>query len=112
MLPVRYPRQEFPLGGPIAVQRVEDDHAWDLLTPVQEYAEECLGGNVIASALREDLQHTAVLIHRPSPIMGSALNREQSFVDMPCVTWSGAPALLRIRWPTRGTMGGSPRTPR
>ena len=53
LLPVCHPRQEFPPGGPIAVQGVEGDHAWDLPTPVQEYAEARLGGNVIASALRE-----------------------------------------------------------
>jgi hypothetical protein len=41
-LPVFHPRQDLPLGHTIALQFIGDDHPGDILTALEELAEELL----------------------------------------------------------------------
>jgi hypothetical protein len=92
VLPVFHTGQDLSLGRPVAFQLIGNDDPGNVLASFEELAEELLGGRLITAPLHKDIQHTAVLIHRPSQIMASALNREKHLIEMPYITWSGTPA--------------------
>ena len=52
-----------PFRGAVALELVRDDHPWDILTPLEELPKELLGGLLVASALDQDSEDSAVLIH-------------------------------------------------
>jgi hypothetical protein len=103
VLTVFHTGQDLPRGRPVAVPLIRADDPWNGLASCEKLAEQRLGGRLMTASLHEDIQHTAVLIHRPPQIRASALNREKHLIEMPFVTWSGTPApeLIGIRLPTR-----------
>lgn len=72
--------QHLPLGGPIARQFVGDEHPWHVLAALQYFAEELLGGGLIAAALHQNIQAIAVLIHRAPEIVRLAIDFEEHLV--------------------------------
>jgi hypothetical protein len=56
MLTMFYPRQEFPLGGPIGVQFVRDDHVGHVGYAIEPPAEELPGGLLIPTALPKHIE--------------------------------------------------------
>jgi hypothetical protein len=67
--------QDLPFGGCIAFQLIGHNHPWHVRQPFEELAEELLRGGRVAPALHQDIEHMAVLIHRPPEIVAFSANR-------------------------------------
>jgi hypothetical protein len=98
VLSVFHPRQDLPLGGPIAFEFIRDEHPWDVLTSLEEFAEKLLRRLLVPATLHENIEHehVAVLVDRPSEIMALAVDGQKHFVQMPFIARSGAPATQLI----------------
>ena len=96
--PVHRFSENLPLRGAIAFEFIGDDHPWDVLAPFEELAKELLRGLLITPALHQDIQHIAVLIHRPPQIVTLTMNGQKDFIQVPFVTRprAAAPELIRI----------------
>src|SRR5258708_38407648 len=79
-LAVLYARQNLAFGRRIALQFIGDDHAWDVLEPYAELAEKTFGGFLVASALHQDIQYIAVLVHCSPKVMSLTTDREEDLV--------------------------------
>lgn len=95
-LTVLHAREHLALCRAIAFELIGDDHAWDVLQPFEELAEELLGRLLIASPLYEDIQDVVVLIHRPPQVMTLAMDRQKYLVQMPFIPRLRAPATQAI----------------
>ncbi len=62
VLAMLHSRQALSFGGPIAFEFISDDHPWNVLTALEELAEELLGGLLVPSSLHQDVEHHTVLI--------------------------------------------------
>ena len=96
MLPVLNARQDFTLGCPVALELVGHDDPGDISQPLEQFAQEALGGFVVTSGLHQDVERVSVLIHCPPEIMVLAVHGEHHLIQMP-----GVPAL---RWPATGVL--------
>jgi hypothetical protein len=69
--------------------------------PFEELAEELLGRLLVPSALHEDIEDSAVLIHGPPQIVTFLVDREKHLIYMPLVAWPRTPTteLIGIRLP-------------
>ena len=90
-LPVCHAGQYLTLRRAVAFEFVCDDHPSNVLTALEELAEELLGGLLVPSPLHQDVEHYAVLIHRPPQIVPLLVDRDEYFIQVPFVAWSGAP---------------------
>ena len=63
VLAVLHARQDLTFRRSIALQFISDDHAWDVLESFEELAKEAFRRVCVPSALHQDIQHVAVLIH-------------------------------------------------
>src|SRR5262245_8003428 len=70
-----HPRQALPLRGTVALQLIGDDDPWDVLTPLQQLAEDLLRGLFVAPALHQNIQDIVVLIHRSPQVMALTVIR-------------------------------------
>ncbi len=91
VLSVFHTRENLPLRRAVAFEFVCDDHPSNVLTALEELAEELLGGLLVPSPLHQDVEHYAVLIHRPPQIVPLLVDRDEYFIQVPFVAWSGAP---------------------
>jgi len=85
MLPMFHAWQELPLGGSITVQLVRDDDPWSILAPLEQLAEEFLCDLLVPPALHQDIEHLALLIHRPPEVVAFAMNGQKHLIQMPLV---------------------------
>jgi hypothetical protein len=97
VLAMLHPRQEFPLGGPITFEFIGDEHPWDVLTALEELAEELLGGLFIPPPLHQDGELHAVLIHGPPQIVPLLIDRDEDLIQVPLIPWLRTPAAQVIR---------------
>jgi hypothetical protein len=67
---------------------------------LEECPEALLGRGLVPSPLDQDLEDSAVLIHRPPQIVLLPTNGEKDLVQRPCVTWlrTSAAELMGILW--------------
>ncbi len=88
-------------GRSITLQLIGNDHAWDVLKPLEQFAEKSFGGMLIATTLYEDIQHISVLIYRSPQILSFATDREKHLVQMPLVATmrTATPQLIGVRLP-------------
>src|SRR3954470_14532558 len=78
-------RHDFPLCRTVARQLVGDHDARRPALPLQQLAQQALGGALITPALHQDVEHEAVLIHRtPYPVL-LAGDLHRHLVQMPFV---------------------------
>jgi hypothetical protein len=91
VLPVFHPWQDLALGRRIALQLIRHEHPRDILAPFEQLAEERLGSFFVASALDEDVQPSAVLLHRPPQIVALLVERDEYLIQVPLVAWAGTP---------------------
>src|SRR5262245_38963040 len=98
MLPMFYPWEQLPFGGPVALQFIGDDDPRHVGQLPEQLVEELLRRPLIAPTLHQDVEHVALLIHRPPEIMTLALDREKHLVHVPFITRSSAsaPELISI----------------
>ncbi len=61
----------------------------------QQLPEEPHRGATISPRLHEDVEHVAILVHRPPEILPAAIERDEEFVKMPRVTLLPPPAPQR-----------------
>jgi hypothetical protein len=80
VLPVFDTGQALPLCRPIAFEFIGDEHPWDVLASFEELAEELLGRVLVPSALHEDIEDSAVLIHGPPQIMAFLVDRDEHLI--------------------------------
>src|SRR5439155_20097222 len=58
-------RQDLGLSCGVASQLVGDNHPWDVLKHLQQFAEELLRSPLVTPRLDEDVEHIAVLVDGP-----------------------------------------------
>ncbi len=75
-------RQHLPFCCTIAFQPIGDDDPWDVVAAFEELAEEFLRRLLVTSALHQDIEHVAVLIHRPPEVMPLTLDRQEDLIQM------------------------------
>src|SRR6266487_9146 len=85
VLAMLHSRQDFPFRRTITGEFVGNDHARDVGEPFEQLTEKSFGCMLVTSALYQDIQHVAVLIHRPPQVVLLATNREYDLVQMPFV---------------------------
>ena len=91
VLAMLHARQDLSLGGPIAFEFIRDDHPWNVLTALEELAEELLSSVLVPSPLHQDVEHHAVLVHRPPQIVPLLVNRDEYFIQVLLITRPGTP---------------------
>ena len=91
-------RQQLLLRGTIAVQLVGDEHPRHVLQALQQLAEELLGGLLVPTALRQNVEHRAILIDRPPQVVPFAIDHKTHLVQVPRVARLGPsmPELIRL----------------
>jgi hypothetical protein len=98
MLPMFDTGQDLAHGGTVASQLIHDHHSMDISLALEKLANEGPGGFLVAPTLDENIQHVAVLIHRPPEGVTYAMHGQTHIIQMPHVAWLGAPALADC-WP-------------
>src|SRR5262245_15030334 len=73
----------------IASELIGDQHPRRRALPLEEFAEEPLGGLSVATALAEDVEDVAVLVDGPPQILTTAVDRQEHLVEVPLVAGSG-----------------------
>src|SRR5262245_34548715 len=68
-LPMFHPRKDLALGRAVALELIGDDHARDVLQPLEQLAEKLLGGFLVPATLHQDVEDGILLIHRAPQIM-------------------------------------------
>ena len=63
VLPMLHARHQLPLGGPITLQFIRDDHPWNVLASLEQLAKEPFGRSLIATGLDQDIENITILIH-------------------------------------------------
>jgi hypothetical protein len=73
----------------IASELIGDQHPRRRALPLEEFAEEPLGGLSVAPALDEDVEDVAVLVDGPPQILTTAVDRHEHLVEVPLVAGRG-----------------------
>ena len=97
MLAMFHSGEHFSLRRAIAFELVRNDHPWDVFQPFKQLAEKLLRGVLVPTALRQNVEHIAILIHRPPQIVPFAVDRQKDLIEVPLVAWSRAPVTQLIR---------------
>jgi hypothetical protein len=96
VLAMLHPRQQLLLRGAIAFQLVGDDHPRHVRQSLQQLTEELLGRFLVATTLHQDIEDVPVRVNGAPEVVPLAIDREEDFIQMPCVAGSGTPALELI----------------
>ena len=105
VLTMFHPWKELPFGDSIALEFVGDAHARYVGQAFQELAKELRGRFLVPTAVDQDIQHVALLIHRPPQILMLALDGQKHFIHLPLVAGPGTATteLIRILLPEFAT---------
>ena len=85
------PGHRFPLRRGIARQLVGDQHPRRLALPLEQLAQQALGGSLVAPALHQHVEHDAVLVDRPPQPVLLPGDGDHNLVEMPLITATGQP---------------------
>jgi hypothetical protein len=96
VLTVLHARQDFAFRRAITLQLISDDDARNVLRPFEKLVEKAFGSFLVASALHQNVQDIAVLIHGSPQVMFLATDREEDLVQMPLVAGPRLPAPQRV----------------
>jgi hypothetical protein len=96
MLAMFHAREALALGGPIALEFIRDDDPRNVLTALEERAEERLGGPFVPSPLHQEVELHAVLIHGPPQRVPLLLDRDEDLIQMPLIPGPRPPAAQLI----------------
>jgi hypothetical protein len=89
VLAVFHAGHELPLRCPLARQLIRDDHPRDIAQTLEQLAEELFCCGLIATALNQNIQHVAVLIHRTPEVMALPLDGQKDFIQVPFISGLG-----------------------
>lgn len=70
---------------------VDDEHPWGVLASFEQVAEEFLYRLLVLPALHENIEYVAVLVNGLPQRVMLLVHREQHFVQVPFISWLGAP---------------------
>jgi len=87
--------RDFPDRRPITPELIGTDDLWDGIF-AQKLIQKTLPRFRISVPLEQDIQHEAVLVHRPPEPMSNAINGRTHFVQKPAGTPSGFPLTQTI----------------
>ena len=76
------------MRGNVTLKFVGDESQRRLSLPLQELAEQSHSGSAVATRLNEDLDHVSVLIDGTPKILSLTIDRDEDFVQEPCVSES------------------------
>ncbi len=92
MLAVLDPGYHLPLGRPIARELVGDYDPLRPALPLQQLAQQALGGTLIAWALHQHVEYHPGLVHiTPEPVLYTN-DRDRGLVEVPLVSSMGQPS--------------------
>ena len=91
MLAVLHPRETLWLRRGIALQRVGDDHLWDVSSPFEQRTAKLLRRLRRATAWDAEIEPLTVLIHRSPEGMAFTVDGRTPFIQGPLVAWAEAP---------------------
>ncbi|CAM3196209.1 hypothetical protein DESA109040_02130 [Deinococcus saxicola] len=77
-------------GSSVALQLIHVDDLWDVVS-THKPRQEGLRGFGISMPLKENVEHEAVLVHRPPQPMPDAIHRRADLVQVPAETPAGFP---------------------
>ncbi len=89
VLAVLHARQYLLFGRAIAAQLIGDQHTWDVLASLEQFAKELLGSLFVPPALHEDIEHIPMLINCSPEIVQLAIDGEKDLVKLPFVAGLG-----------------------
>jgi hypothetical protein len=69
----------------IAGQLIADQHAWNVLRPLQQFPKELLGRALVRSAVHQDIKHVERLIDSSPHIVQFAVDFEKDLIKMALV---------------------------
>jgi hypothetical protein len=78
-------RENLPLRRTVAFEFIGDDHPRDVLAPFEELAEELLRGVLVAPPLHQNIEHHAILIHRPPQIVSLLADCDEYLIQVPFI---------------------------
>jgi hypothetical protein len=98
MSPVFYTRHHLFLGCFVAPELIRDHRTWDVLTALEQLAEELLRGSLVPSALHQDIKHVPVLIDGSPEVGRLPVDLEKDFIQVPFVSRPSAssPELIGV----------------
>src|SRR6266542_3962142 len=91
------PPQDLLLCSSIAPELVGNEHAWDVLTPLQELAKAFLGSSFVPTALHQDIEYISMLIRGTPEIVQLASDFEEDLVKMPFIAGLGPASAQLVR---------------
>ena len=96
VLTMFHPREDVPRRGTRALQLVRNDHPRHIGQSFEQLLEAFLRGRLVPVALPENVQHAAILIDRPPPVMPLARDRQEHLIQRPRIAGLGAAGPSRI----------------
>src|SRR5258708_11856831 len=90
VLPMLHPRQDLAFGCSIALQFIGDNHPWHILKLFEELPKKAFSRLFVPSALDQDIQHVAILIHCSPKIMRFPVDLQIHFIHVPFVSTTRA----------------------
>ena len=82
-------RHHLALGRAVAGQLVRDHHSRGSALPLQQLAQQALGGLLVPPALDQDVENDASLVDGASQPMLHAGNGDDHLIEMPLVPGTG-----------------------
>ena len=89
VLPVLNAGHNLPLGGAIAAQLVGDQHTGRPQVLLEQFAEQALGGLLVATVLHEDVENEPLLVDRAPEPMLLAGDGDDDLIQVPLVAALG-----------------------
>src|SRR5205823_4409664 len=86
VLAVLHARQDLTFRRSIPFQLIGDNHTRNVLQSFEKLAEKSLRRFLVASALHEDVESIAVLVHCPPKILRFPVDLQVHFIQVPCVS--------------------------
>ncbi len=90
-------RHHRPVRRAVASQLVGDEPTGHATLPLQQLAEEALGGSPITARLDENVDHVTILINGTPKILTPTLDRDEDLVQVPSITEATLPTLQASR---------------
>jgi hypothetical protein len=91
------PAQDLLLCSSIARKLVANQHAWDLLTALEQLAKAFLGSSFVPTALHQDIEYISMLINRTPEIVQLGSDFEQDLVKMRIIAGLGPASAQLVR---------------
>jgi hypothetical protein len=96
MLAVLYTRQHLAFRSTVALQFIGADHTGHIVQTLEQFPEEFLRRLLVPAALHAHIEDVALLIDGPPEVVPFTMDRQQHFIEVPCVPGPRAPTTQLI----------------